>query len=119
VLPATVYSKSVLRAAVGEVYDRYDHVDYFPSYEIITGAYNRGAYFGSDLRSVEEAGVFHVMKLMFKHYLGRELRPEDAPRPDSGATSSSPPQASEHSALGNTMSSYVAQVVCEEELLLR
>jgi hypothetical protein len=43
--------------------------DYFPSHEIITGARNRGAYFGEDLRSIRPSGVDHVMRLFFAHYL--------------------------------------------------
>jgi len=115
VLAATTYSKSVLRAAAGEIYERHDHVDYFPSYEIITGAYSRGAYFGDDLRSVEEAGVFHVMRHMFRHYLGTELKAAlgPAPQPEATALKIAP------SPTGQSMSSYVAEVVCEEELLLR
>ncbi len=42
--------------------------DYFPSFEIITGSYNRGAYFEDDLRSVKPEGVSHVMKLFMRHY---------------------------------------------------
>ena len=44
------------------------NVAYFPSYEIITGNFSRGAYFGQDCRSITEDGVNHVMKLFFKHY---------------------------------------------------
>ena len=58
---ATTYSKSVLRVAAEEVCRRNRDIDYFPSYEIIVGSYNRGAYFESDLRSVTPAGVEHVM----------------------------------------------------------
>lgn len=112
-LTATTYSKSVLRAAVGEIYDIYDHVDYFPSYEIITGAFNRGAYYGDDLRSVREAGVFHVMKLLFKHYLGMELT---SPAGES-APAASDPQLKPSGKAENRASSYIAKVVCEEELL--
>jgi hypothetical protein len=68
VLVATTMSKSVLRAAAGEFSAKHENVDYFPSYEIITGSFNRGAYFGADLRSVEESGVNHVMRLFLKHY---------------------------------------------------
>lgn len=67
VLVSTTYSKSALRAAVGEVTGEYDHVAYFPSFEIITGSYTRGRYFAEDLRSVTEEGVEHVMGLFLKH----------------------------------------------------
>jgi hypothetical protein len=68
VLVATTYSKSVLRAATEQIVQRHPHCDYFPSYEIITGSFNRGRYFGEDLRDVSPAGVDHVMRLFFEHY---------------------------------------------------
>jgi hypothetical protein len=67
-LVATTYSKSVLRVAAQTIKDRNDLVDYFPSYEIITGNFNRGAYYSADLRSVREEGVKHVMNCFLKHY---------------------------------------------------
>lgn len=42
VLCATTYPKSVLRAVAGDLYQRYDFIDYFPSYEIITAPSMRG-----------------------------------------------------------------------------
>ncbi len=63
VLTATAYSKAVLRSVCEEIQANYKHIIYFPSYEIVTGAFNRGAYFASDLRSVTEDGVEHVMKV--------------------------------------------------------
>ena len=69
VLTATTYSKSVLRTAADEIAQRFPCVTYFPSYEIITGNFNRGAYFDDDLRSVTEDGVNHVMKLFLKHFI--------------------------------------------------
>ena len=41
VLSATTYSKSVLRVAAETIYREFDHVDYFPSFEIITGSFNK------------------------------------------------------------------------------
>src|SRR5205823_7433624 len=52
VLQATTYSKAVLRVAAETIRKEHRNVDYFPSYEIITGQFNRGAYFEGDLRSV-------------------------------------------------------------------
>lgn len=69
-LVSTTYSKAVLRVVADEMWRQYDHVDYFPSYEIITGSYNRGAYFADDLREVREEGVAHVMRTFMKHYAG-------------------------------------------------
>jgi hypothetical protein len=58
---------------------KFDNVHYFPSYEIITGAFNRGAYFAGDLRNVVEDGVSHVMKLFMAHATGGMLPRHDAP----------------------------------------
>lgn len=113
VLTATTYSKSVLRAAVGEIYESYDHVDYFPSYEIITGSYNRGSYYAEDLRSIREAGVFHVMKLLFRHYLGIELTTPAGENTEAAWTG----EPSGVKLQTDSSSNYVARVVCEEELL--
>lgn len=70
VLSATTYSKSVLRVAAQMLCERNDNVHYFPSYEVITGAYNRGRYYAEDLRNVTEEGVSHVMRLFLKHAAG-------------------------------------------------
>lgn len=67
VLSATTYSKSVLRVAAETMRERFGNVHYFPSYEIITGAFNRGAYYAGDLRNVVETGVAHVMRLFMAH----------------------------------------------------
>lgn len=67
VLVSTTYSKSVLRVACEEIATRRGNVAYFPSYEIITGSFNRGRYFAEDLRSVTEEGVAHVMRLFLCH----------------------------------------------------
>jgi hypothetical protein len=67
VLTATTYSKSVLRVAADQFVRAVPDSYYFPSFEIITGSYNRGRYFADDLRSVTEDGVNHVMRLFFKN----------------------------------------------------
>lgn len=70
VLSATIYSKSVLRVAAETMRRIFDNVHYFPSYEIITGQFNRGAYYAPDLRNVLEDGVAHVMRLFMAHATG-------------------------------------------------
>jgi hypothetical protein len=70
VLPATIQSKAVLRAAAQEIAEDHAHVTYFPSYEIITGPQTQGRYFASDLRSVTEEGVAHVMSVFLRHAAG-------------------------------------------------
>jgi hypothetical protein len=68
VLVATTYSKSVLRVAAQMLTQKCTGVTYFPSYEIITGSYSRGAYFDEDARTVLETGVDHVMRLFLRHF---------------------------------------------------
>ncbi|HEX3663646.1 MAG TPA: GSCFA domain-containing protein [Rhizomicrobium sp.] len=77
VLVSTTYSKSVLRVAAEEVARTHRRVTYFPSYEIITGNFNRGRYFGADLRSVTPTGVDHVMRVFLRHFtVDREIAAE-------------------------------------------
>ena len=66
-LVATTYSKSVLRVAAEAVARSCDEVTYFPSYEIITGSFSRGAYFAEDGRSILD-GVAHVMRILMRHF---------------------------------------------------
>lgn len=65
ILTASNYSKSVLRAAAGFLYEYHGSIDYFPSYEIITNPVARGTFFASNLRSVMNEGVEVVMKTFF------------------------------------------------------
>ncbi|MEO0569954.1 MAG: GSCFA domain-containing protein [Pseudomonadota bacterium] len=71
VLTSTVYSKSVLRVAAQEAVNRYDHVDYFPSYEIITGSPTGGLYFEEDMREVNAQGVSHAMRAFLSAYTSK------------------------------------------------
>lgn len=82
VLVASSYSKSVLRAAVGEVEARHAHVAYFPSYEIISHAASFGQYLASDLREVTERGVSHVMNCFLSTFYADAL---GAPAPRAAA----------------------------------
>jgi len=65
VLPASVYSKSVLRAVCGELYAKYPQLDYFPSYELVASHPMRAMFFEPNLRSVSPVGVEHVMNVFF------------------------------------------------------
>lgn len=109
VLSATTYSKSVLRVAAEMLTSRFPHVHYFPSYEIITGAFSRGAYYAEDLRNVLENGVEHVMELFLKHVAGESAeipsRPDTAPAP--GAVSKA---ANDH----RELAAHLVQVECDE-----
>lgn len=76
VLVSTTYSKSALRAAADYITRRHGNCDYFPSYEIITGNFNKGAYYEEDLRSVRPEGVSHVMRLFMQHYSHSDSKEE-------------------------------------------
>lgn len=89
VLSATAYSKSVLRVAADSVRRRMSDVHYFPALEIITGAFNRGEYFGEDLRDVRESGVQHVMRLFMHHAAGANPLPAARSVRDAAAADSS------------------------------
>ncbi|MEL6620403.1 MAG: GSCFA domain-containing protein [Pseudomonadota bacterium] len=99
VLTATQYSKSVLRAAAGFAADRFDWVDYFPSFEIITHPIFRGMFFAPNMRSVVPEGVATVMK----HFFADQERVFGAPRTKPAKVDTAP--AAE------------GDVKCEEELL--
>lgn len=68
VLVSTTYSKSVLRVAAQAACDASDWVDYFPSYEIITGSPTGGMYFEEDSREVNSIGVAHAMRSFVAAY---------------------------------------------------
>lgn len=66
VLTATSYSKSILRAAAGELVRRSKNIDYFPSYEIITHPAFRGMFYAPNQRSIDPKGVEIVMNHFFR-----------------------------------------------------
>ncbi|QAZ40119.1 hypothetical protein C1M51_12185 [Methylibium sp. Pch-M] len=76
VVVATSYSKSVLRAVAGELCRRHDHVDYFPSYELVTSAGASEISFDADMRNVTAQGVQRVMSSFVATY--RAPQGEDA-----------------------------------------
>ncbi|MFJ5520888.1 GSCFA domain-containing protein [Streptomyces griseoluteus] len=97
-LVATTFSKSVLRAAAGQLADEDDRVDYFPSYEIVTGlpqplvlpdpsrdpdlsgdpgvagSGGRTGFFEANLRTVRPEGVAFVMGHFFRALRGEPAR---------------------------------------------
>ncbi len=97
VLVSTTYSKSVLRVAAETALQAFDWVDYFPSYEIITGGFNFGRYYEADLREINRAGVSHAMRCFLQNYAEGYAERQAAPRMSTPA-----PRAS-------------AEVVCDEE----
>lgn len=104
VLTATTYSKSVLRAVAGEMAALDPLVDYFPAYEIITGAPFAGRYYEDNLRHVTRDGVDAAMTVFFTAHDGlAEGRPGAAPaHPPAACPADSPEDCGE---------------VCEEAML--
>jgi hypothetical protein len=112
VLPATVYSKSVLRAVAGHLAMSFPEIDYFPSYEIIAAHPARGFFYEGNLRSVAPAGVDVVMRSFFdQHGKVATAAPVadtgNSPRPAEGPAETAAPQ----------QSAEAERVQCEEELL--
>ncbi len=103
VLVSTTYSKSVLRVAA-EMLAEDPAVQYFPSYEVITGSFADGRYFAPDRRSVTQAGVDHVMRLFLQHVAEGEALP---------AASAAAPAQDDHF----ERSRRAVAVLCEEEAL--
>ncbi|MCB1389398.1 MAG: GSCFA domain-containing protein [Rhodobacteraceae bacterium] len=103
---ATAYSKAVLRAVCGTLYERHGDLDYFPSYEVITSANNRGVYFASNKRSVSDLGVQTAMRLFLTAH-GATPGAGDAVAARGGKRRRARPEAP----------ATAEDVVCEEALL--
>jgi hypothetical protein len=69
VLVATTYSKSVLRVVAEMTLAAYQWVEYFPSFEIITGSYAGGLYYEDDAREVNRLGVAHAMRCFMNNFV--------------------------------------------------
>lgn len=107
VLVSTGYSKAVLRVVAGTVSDTLENVDYFPSYEIVTGIQAGSGIWADDLRSVTPHGVARVMAELARSYLDQAAEAEAAPTPVPAAPTAD--QRAEQAAL--------AQVICDEDAI--
>ena len=63
-----VYSKACLRAAVEELYWKYDFIDYFPSYEMVVMS-NPTLVWEPDHRHVKPEFVRRIMAAFVRHYV--------------------------------------------------
>lgn len=118
VLVSTTYSKSALRVAADEIQRRHPQVDYFPSFEIITGNFNRGAYFAEDLREVLPSGVEHVMSLFRHHFFGQSATGET--RSSVAVTAEAAPVQPTGSEAAERLRHEIARgakIICDEDLL--
>ncbi|RDD64099.1 GSCFA family protein [Thalassococcus profundi] len=112
VVVSTTYSKSVLRAVAGAVSDAWDHVDYFPSYEIITAPSFRGMFYDPNMRTVAGRGVDFVMSHFMAGVSG--TAPGTAPDVTEGAAkpAAPPPDRAPAGALDEP-----DDIKCEEQIL--
>ena len=112
VLVATTYSKAVLRAAAGHLATTRNDIDYFPSFEIISGIPARGFFYENNLRSVSNEGVEVVMRTFFAEHapIGNKAAVAPVERSQQGQR---PPTDREREEL----EAREEEVVCEEELL--
>ena len=71
VLISNAYSKSCLRAAVEEIYWKYEFVDYFPSFEMVTLS-DPAIVWESDRRHVRPDFVKKIMREFVRRYINTE-----------------------------------------------
>ena len=70
---ATTYSKSVLRAVVGEIVKLEPEAFYFPSYEVINHPLLRHMTFTEDMRNISSFGVKVAMKYFQKNFMATDV----------------------------------------------
>lgn len=107
VLLSTTYSKSVLRVAAEIATRNFHWVDYFPSYEIITGSFSGGLYYEQDRRNVNALGVAHAIRCFMRHYA--EGGGQNAVQPIPAAPFGHPTGSHQRA----------RDIVCDEEILER
>ena len=106
ILTANTYSKATLRSVAGYLSEMNDHIDYFPSYELITNPRNHSSWYEANLRSVRSEAVENVMDIFLtSHSDCSELSISG------GETYSLQPKITEMHSDKN--------IICEEELLER
>lgn len=91
---ASTTSKSILRAACAELVGRFDNVDYFPSYEIITTPVLGGPFFADNLRDPSQTGIARVMETFVASYAGGTISPasQTPPAPQTAPASAQDPE---------------------------
>lgn len=114
VLVATTYSKSVLRAVAGALAGAFDNVDYFPSFDLLSSAFSRGAFYTDGARQITEQGVETVMRIFFEAQPAVAQPPADAAAKGSGDPADERDEVGEES--GASLSP-AAEAVCEDVLL--
>ena len=107
VLVSNTYSKAALRVVAEDAARAHSHVDYFPSYEIITAPQVRGGYFEADLRGITAEGVAHVMRVFTAHVM------RDSQMPPPMVVRPVPVLTDEARALDAALT----EILCDEDLL--
>ncbi|MEP9368119.1 GSCFA domain-containing protein [Xanthobacter sp. VNH20] len=121
VLPATVYSKSVLRVAAEEAAMLLPDVDYFPAYEIVTGPQAPYEFFEADRREPSEIAIRSVMDAFLARCEGSVPSVSQSPRIAASLPPVAPAPAARRSELAPgsdidqpSISSILADAECEE-----
>jgi hypothetical protein len=124
VLPATTYSKSVLRSVAGALAQEFENIDYFPSYEMIVSPWSKGAFYDSNMRSVTSSGVAAVMRVFFEQHsdgraeAGSEIADTPIPRKERRAKKTTRRDERDRRRAEQRASVELAEdVVCEDVLL--
>jgi len=65
-ITASTYTKSVLRAIVGEFANENADVDYFPSFDLVSTAALEQSYFNENKRTISQDGIDLVMRHFFE-----------------------------------------------------
>ena len=81
VLQSTIYSKSTLRSVAGQLSTNQAHIDYFPSYEIVTNPRIHSSAFAENLRSVKDETVEVVMRHFFSEHPAINLKEKNTISP--------------------------------------
>ena len=106
VVPATIYSKSVLRVAAEQLVRTQKDVAYFPAFEIITGPQAPEDYFDPDRRNPSKKGIDEVMRAFLKVCGGLQSAASTQPAPVGPVGPST----------SDVLSRLLVQVECEEAM---
>ncbi|HTT98316.1 MAG TPA: GSCFA domain-containing protein [Rhizomicrobium sp.] len=68
VLTANTYLKSLLRTVAGALSDDFDHIDYFPGYEMVATPFSKAAFYEDNMRLVSAPGLKAVMRVFFEQH---------------------------------------------------
>lgn len=107
---STVYSKSVLRAVAGDIANRFEHVDYFPSYEIVTSPWSGKCFYEPNMRSIDPGGVEQIMQLFLQVHGADNAKEQPAPVEVE-------PRKEQISETAADTEDAAMKIVCDEELL--